>query len=66
MGQEKKCPLFRRSESLRIGKGIGYCDVDSCSATCEGDIKFCEKPETLERYLKAKIAQLKEKEKKRR
>jgi hypothetical protein len=29
MGEEKKCPLFRRPESLSIGKGIGYCDFDS-------------------------------------
>jgi hypothetical protein len=49
MGEEKKCPLFRRSESLSIGKGIGYCDIDSSSVTCEGDVKFCEKPEALKR-----------------
>jgi hypothetical protein len=51
MGEEKKCPLFRRSESLSMGKGIGYCDIDSSSATCEGDVKFCERPDALRVYL---------------
>jgi hypothetical protein len=64
MGEEKKCPLFRKPESLSIGKGIGYCDIDSSSATCEGDVKFCEKPEALKRYLRAKLDKLEEKEKK--
>jgi hypothetical protein len=64
MGEEKKCPLFRKPESLSIGKGIGYCDIDSSSATCEGDVKFCEKPEALKRYLRAKLDKLGEKEKK--
>jgi hypothetical protein len=62
MGEEKKCPLFRRRESLSIGKGIGYCDIDSNSTTCEGDVRFCEKPEALKRYLRARIDKLKEKE----
>ena len=64
MGEEKKCPLFRRPESLSIGKGIGYCDIDSNSTTCEGDVRFCEKQEALKRYLRARIDKLKEKEKK--
>jgi hypothetical protein len=63
MGEEKKCPLFRRPESLSIGKGIGYCDMDSNVTTCEGDVKFCEKPEGLKRYLRARINTLKEQEK---
>jgi len=52
MGEEKKCPLFRKPESLSIGKGIGYCDFDNSSATCEGDVKSCERPDALRRYLR--------------
>ena len=44
-GEEKRCPLFRQPEILSFRQGIGYCDVDSSSTTCEGDVKSCEKPE---------------------
>ncbi len=47
MGNEKICHFFRKPESLSIGKGIGYCDIDNSPATCEGDVKFCEKPDAL-------------------
>jgi hypothetical protein len=43
MGGEKKF-LFRRSESLSIGAGMGYSDIRT---TCEGNAKSCEKPDTL-------------------
>lgn len=52
MGGEKICPLYRKPESLSIGKGIGYCDIDSSSTTCEGDVKFCERPDALRLYLR--------------
>jgi hypothetical protein len=55
MGEEKKCPLFRKPESLSIGKGIGYCDLDSSSTICEGDVKFCERPDALRLYLRKKL-----------
>jgi len=44
MKEGKKCPLFRRPESLSFGRGIGYCDMDGNSTNCDADIKFCEKP----------------------
>jgi len=44
-GEEKRCPLFRQPKILSFGKGIGYCDIDSSSTTCEGDVRSCEKPE---------------------
>lgn len=53
--EEKKCPLFRRPETLSIGKGIGYCDIDSSGTTCEGDVKFCERPDALRLYLRQKL-----------
>lgn len=51
---EKRCPLFRRPESINIGKGLGYCDLDSYTTTCEGETSFCEKPEDLKKYLSSK------------
>jgi len=53
--EKKRCPLFRKPESLSFGKGVGYCDIDSNSTTCEGDIKCCEKPDALARYFKKKL-----------
>jgi hypothetical protein len=55
MGEEKKCPLFRKPESLSIGKGIGYCDFDNSSAICEGNVKSCERPDALRLYLKKNL-----------
>jgi hypothetical protein len=55
MGEEKRCPLYRKSESLSMGKGIGYCDIDSSSTTCEGDVKFCERPDALKLYLRKRL-----------
>lgn len=63
MVEEIICPLFRRSEGLGMGKGIGYCDIDSGSATCEGDVLFCERPETLKKYLRIKLEEMEKKEK---
>lgn len=49
---EENCPLFRRPEGLGIGKGIGICDIDSGSTTCEGDMSLCERTDPLKRYLR--------------
>ena len=54
----KRCPLFRRPESLSMGKGIGYCDIDSDRTTCEGDVKLCQKPDALARYLRKRLEDL--------
>jgi hypothetical protein len=51
MGEEKKCPLSRKSESLSIRKGIGYCDFDSSSTNCKGGVKFRERADVLRLYL---------------
>ncbi len=58
MVEEKGCPLFRRPEGLGMGKGIGYCDIDSGSTLCEGDVSFCERPEGLKRYLRLKLEEM--------
>ena len=63
-GEEKKCPLFRQPEALSLGKGIGYCEISSGSATCVGDVKSCEKPDALKRYLQRKLSELENKENK--
>ncbi|OGP72949.1 MAG: hypothetical protein A2V86_09415 [Deltaproteobacteria bacterium RBG_16_49_23] len=63
MVEDKRCPLFRKPESLGMGGGIGYCDMDSGGTTCEGDMKFCERPDALKKYLRIKMNDLEEKEK---
>ncbi len=63
MVEEKKCPLFRKPESLSMGIGIGYCDIDRGSTTCEGDVLFCERPDALKKYLRAKLEELEKEEK---
>jgi hypothetical protein len=45
MEGEKSCPLFRQPEILSFAKGIGYCDLDNSSTACEGNVKFCDKPD---------------------
>ena len=64
MGDERKCPLFRKPESISMGMGIGYCDIDSGSTTCDGDVNFCERPDALKKYLRARLEELDQKEKK--
>jgi len=64
MGEEKKCPLFRQPEGLSFGKGIGYCDIDSGSTTCDGDVTFCERPDALKQYLRRKLSEFEKKENK--
>jgi hypothetical protein len=46
-----------------MGKGIGYCDIDSSSTTCEGDVKFCGRPDALRLYLRKRLDELDKKEK---
>ena len=62
--EERRCSLYRKSEGLSFGKGVGYCDMDSSSATCEGDVKFCEKVDALKRYLLSKLKNTEDKGKK--
>jgi CheY-like chemotaxis protein len=46
----KKCPFYRDSKSLAMGRGLGHCDLFG-QTICEGDIKFCEKPDLLRKRL---------------
>jgi len=48
----RPCSFYRDSESLNLGRRIGYCDFDGDRTTCDGDIYFCEKPEILKKYQK--------------
>jgi len=45
------CKFYRDSEILNIDRSIGYCDLDCDQTTCEGDIDFCKKPNSLKIYL---------------
>ncbi len=64
MVKEKLCPLFRKPEGLGMGKVIGYCDIDSGSTTCEGDVLFCERPEALKKYLQSRLEEIEKRAKK--
>jgi hypothetical protein len=61
MVNENLCPLFRKPEGLGMGKGIGICDMDSGSATCEGDVLFCERPDALKKYVHSKLEEIENK-----
>jgi hypothetical protein len=63
MVAEKLCPMYRKPEGLGMGVGLGYCDIDSGSAICEGDVFFCEKQDALKKYLRSKIEEFEEKDK---
>ncbi len=47
MGNETCCPFFRVPDSINIGTGVGYCDLEGGWAVCEGDFLYCERPGTL-------------------
>ncbi len=51
MKEGEECPLFRRPQNLSFGKGIGYCDMDGDSTSCDADTKFCKKTDALKQYL---------------
>jgi hypothetical protein len=51
MSNLRECSFYRGSETLNMGRGIGYCDLDCDRTTCDGDIQFCEKPDILRKYL---------------
>lgn len=51
MSLSRRCTFYRDSESLGIGRGVGYCDLDGHQTICDGDIEFCEKPNALRKFL---------------
>jgi len=54
MGLERHCSFYRGRETLNLGRGIGYCDLDGNQTLCDGDIQFCEKPDALRKQLEQK------------
>ena len=50
MSSIKKCSFYRDSKGIGMGKGLGICDFDGCQSICDGDIQFCEKPDTVRKY----------------
>jgi CheY-like chemotaxis protein len=51
MSLSRRCTFYRDSESLGIGRRVGYCDLDGHKTICNGDIEFCEKPDAFKEYL---------------
>jgi len=48
------CTFFRNPKNLGMLLGFGYCDLDGDWANCQGKKRFCEKPDSLIKYLYAK------------
>ena len=52
MGTERLCIFYRTSSKHPgVGLGVGHCDLGMTRTVCDGDIRFCEKPEALIEYL---------------
>lgn len=49
--RRNQCPFHRDGEVLNKGRGIGYCDFDRNQTICEGDTRFCDKPDTMRDYM---------------
>ena len=50
MSPERTCFFHRNTDSLRLGVGIGYCDIDNAWVICDGDHRFCENRDALVRH----------------
>jgi CheY-like chemotaxis protein len=48
------CKFYRSSEGLGMGIGLGHCDLSGGQTICEGDVKFCERPDELKTRLQEK------------
>ena len=40
---ERHCSFYRKSETLNVGRGIGYWDLDGIQTLCNEDMHSCEK-----------------------
>ena len=52
MSLQKKCFFYRSLNSINFGLGIGSCDLEGNHTICDGDVLYCEKPETLAMQLR--------------
>ena len=55
MTTSRRCKFYRDCEAINVGRGLGYCDLDCDQTTCEGEIDFCENPDSLKTYLFAQV-----------
>jgi CheY-like chemotaxis protein len=51
MSTAGKCSFYRSPQSLAVGIGLGYCDLDGDQTICDGDVQFCKDPEVLRKRL---------------
>ena len=49
------CKFHRDGGTIHKSQGTGYCDLDNDQTVCDGDIDFCEKTDSLKRYLFAQM-----------
>jgi CheY-like chemotaxis protein len=51
MSNTSKCSFYRSPQSIAVGIGLGYCDIDGDQTICDGDVQFCKDPEVLRKRL---------------
>jgi hypothetical protein len=51
MAITSKCSFYRNAENPSLGRGLGFCDLDLDRTTCDGNLRFCEKPDVLRKYI---------------
>lgn len=51
MSTTSKCSFYRSPQSIAVGIGLGYCDLDGDQTICDGDVQFCKDPEALRKRL---------------
>jgi len=51
MLMKRGCRFYRDTDSPNFGRGIGYCDLGVIWSICDGDVKFCESPDVMIRFL---------------
>jgi len=51
MRKGRGCSFYEVSENPEIGFGLGYCDLGSFWTICNADMRYCEKPEAIIKYL---------------
>ena len=46
-----KCSFYRSPQTLAIGRGLGYCDLQGDPTICDGDVQFCKDREALRKQI---------------
>ncbi len=50
MSISRRCPFYRKSETLSMCWGTGYCSLDESRARCKGVVESCKDPMARKKY----------------